>query len=268
MEQVQIPEAFQSVFNMGMARRYFTVKKASRIGSLIGSVVLLGGSMVLFLYGAWEAYQAYRRHGPAMIDDKLTGPAVFAFLLFLLGLLAIWSAYANWNKGAVAYEKGFAYRDRKGIQAWRWEDLVSQTAAVTRHYTNGIYTGTTHVYTLFNREGKRLVLNDSLAKVEELAALIEAGTFPLLYEKAAQQYNTGQTLTFGPVVISKGGILVGRKTYPWQEVKEVSIQQGVLKVSKKDGGWFSGASAMASTIPNLRVLLSIIDQVVGIKAGR
>ena len=112
------------------------------------------------------------------------------------------------------------------------------------------------------------MLNDSLVKVEELAALIEEGTFPLLYEKAAQQYNTGQTLTFGPVVISKGGILVGKKTYPWQEVKEVSIQQGILKVSKKDGGWFSGASAMASTIPNLRVLLSIIDQVVGIKAGR
>jgi hypothetical protein len=50
-------------------------------------------------------------------------------------------------------------------------------------------------------------------------------------------------------------------------VKEVSIHQGILKVSRKDGGWFSGASAAASVIPNLRVLLSIIDQVTGVKAG-
>jgi hypothetical protein len=40
-----------------------------------------------------------------------------------------------------------------------------------------------------------------------------------------------------------------------------------LKVSKKDGGWFSGASAAAASIPNLRVLLAIIHQVVGVKAG-
>jgi hypothetical protein len=268
MEQVQIPEAFSTVFSMGMARRYFPAKKASRIGNLIAFFILMGSSVLLFLFGVWDAYQAYQRHGPAMIDDKLTGPAIFAFVLFLLGIWTGWLAYANWNKGAVAYEKGFAYRDRKGIQAWRWEDLVSQTAAVTRHYTNGIYTGTTHVYTLFNREGTRLVLNDSLAKVEELAALVEEGSFPLLYEKAAQLYNTGQTLTFGPVAISKAGIQIGKKTYPWQEVQQVSIQQGVVKVSRKDGGWFSGASAMASTIPNLRILLSIIDQVVGIKAGK
>jgi hypothetical protein len=49
-------------------------------------------------------------------------------------------------------------------------------------------------------------------------------------------------------------------------VKEVSIHQGILKVSRKDGGWFSGASAAASVIPNLRVLLAIIQQLVGLKA--
>jgi hypothetical protein len=75
------------------------------------------------------------------------------------------------------------------------------------------------------------------------------------------------TVTFGPVAISKSGIVIGRKTYPWSEVQQVSIHQGYVKVSKKGGGWFSGASAAASTIPNLRVLLSIINQVVGLKAG-
>ncbi len=42
----------------------------------------------------------------------------------------------------------------------------------------------------------------------------------------------------------------------------------VLSVKKRGGGWFSGATALASTIPNLHVLLSIINQIVGVKAGK
>jgi hypothetical protein len=141
------------------------------------------------------------------------------------------------------------------------------TSAITRHYTNGIYTGTTHIYTLYNRQNQRLVLSDSIRKVEVLAKNIDESIFPLLYGRAADQYNGGQAIAFGPVSISKAGIAVGKKTYPWTDVKEVSIHQGVLKVSRKDGGWFSGASASAAVIPNLRVLLTIIHQVVGLKAG-
>jgi hypothetical protein len=109
-------------------------------------------------------------------------------------------------------------------------------------------------------------LSDSFSKVEELAKNIDQNIFPLLYAHATDQYNAGQTIIFGPVAISKAGIVIGKKTYPWTDVKEVSIHQGILKVSRKDGGWFSGASVAASVIPNLRVLLAIIQQLVGLKA--
>jgi hypothetical protein len=80
-------------------------------------------------------------------------------------------------------------------------------------------------------------------------------------------YNTGKTLAFGLVAISKAGMVVGRKTYLWTDIKEISIHKGILKVTTQEGGWFSGASAAAAVIPNLRVLLAIIHQVVGIKVG-
>ncbi len=266
MNNPQIPEAFISVIGLGAPRGYFPVKKWNRWGSLVFFFIFLAGAVLVFLYGIYDTYVAYQQHGPAMIDDKLTVPLVIAVILFALGALAGWSAYTNWNKGVVAYERGFAYNDRKGLQIWGWENVVSMTSAITRHYTNGIYTGTTHVYTLYNRQNQRLVLSDTIGKVEDLAKHIDENIFPLLYAHVADQYNAGQSIVFGPVAISKMGIVIGKKTYPWTDVKEVSIHQGVLKVSKKDGGWFSGASAAASTIPNLRVLLTIIQQVVGLKA--
>jgi hypothetical protein len=101
--------------------------------------------------------------------------------------------------------------------------------------------------------------------VEDLAAGIEQAILPRLYAQVAEQYNSGQAIAFGPVVIRKSGITIGKKMYPWPEVGQVSMERGFLRVSKKDGGWFSGASAAASAIPNLRVLLNIIDQVIGVK---
>lgn len=267
MNDPQIPEAFISVSGVGASHGYFPVKNWIHWVSLAIFFLLLIGALLVFLFGMVATFVAVRLHGPAMIDDKMTGPLVIAFILFVLGFLAGWSAVATWNKGVAAYEGGFAYNDRKGIQIWRWEDVVSMMSAITRHYTIGIYSGTTHMYTLYNCQNQRLVLSDSFDKVEELAKLIDENIFPLLYGPAADQYNAGQAIAFGPVTISKTGIAIGKKTYPWTDVSEVSIHQGILKVSRKEGGWFSGASAAASAIPNLRVLLTIIQQVVGLKAG-
>lgn len=262
-----IPEAFNTAFGMGAPKGYYPIKNANRVGNLVAFFIFMGGAVLLFLYGLYDTYVAYQRHGPAVIDDHLVAPLVIAAILFGLGLLSGWGAYNNWNKGVAVYDNGFAARDRKGVRTWMWTDVISYSAAVTRHYTNGIYTGTTHVYTVFNKQNEKLSFADMYKGVEELGKAIENATFPARYERARQLYNSGQTVAFGPVAISKAGIVIGKKTYPWTEVKEVSIHQGILKVSKKDGGWFSGASASAPSIPNLRVLLSIIDQVVGVKAG-
>jgi hypothetical protein len=112
-----------------------------------------------------------------------------------------------------------------------------------------------------------LVLTDVYSKVEELAIIIRDTILPGQYERAAQQYNAGQRLVFGPVTIDQAGIQMGKKIYAWAEVRHVSIQRGILKISNKEGGWFNGASTPISAIPNLHVLLNIIHQVVGLKTG-
>ena len=268
MNTVTFPKAFASMGSgLGAPKGYFQVKKGNRVGSLAAFFLLLGCSVLVFLDGLSVTYQAYQKHGPAMMEDSLAAPGIIALVLFLAGLAAGWWAYANWSKGVAVYERGFAVHDRKGLHLWRWEDIVSLTAAVTRPYSSGFSTGMTHVYRLIDRQNQRLVLNDIFYNVEELAITIQDAITPILFNQAAQQYNAGQLLAFGPVTIGKDGIRIGKKTYPWVEVQQVSVQQGILKVSQKEGGWFSGARVSAAVIPNLNVLLNIIHQVVGLKIG-
>jgi hypothetical protein len=266
MNNPQLPETFQSVINLGTLKGYFPLRKASRWGNIILLLLAWGGAALAVVYGVYQAY-AWQRYGPVMIEDQLRMPLIVAFVLFVIGTFVAWTLFVNWKKAAALYEYGLAYTSRKGLEMWRWEEVAQLFAAITRHYTNGVYTGTTHVYTLIDRQNRRLVLNDSLDHVEELGKAVETGTFPQLYAGASGQYNSGISVAFGPVTISKSGIQFKNKVYPWTDVKEVTIRRGILQVSKKDGGLFSGASAAVSGIPNLRALLSIIDQVVGIKTA-
>ena len=265
MNDHQIPEPFISVIGLGGRRGYFPVKNLNRAGSLAVFFILSAGSVLVFLYGLYLSHAIYLQHGPALIGDTLTVPLLIAFALLLVGLAAGRSAFVNWNKGVGVYEQGIAVRDRKGIQAWRWDEIVSLTAAVARPHAFGIVTGTRHVYSLFNRLNQSLVLDDIYVKVEELAEAIQAGIFPILYERAAQQYNAGQRLVFGPVAIGRDGIEIGKKTIPWTGVQQVSVKQGILRVFRTGGGWFNRASVPVSVIPNLKVLLSIIHQVIGLQ---
>jgi hypothetical protein len=202
-----------------------------------------------------------------LIDDKLAFPLGFALILCFVGLLAGYNAYLHWTLGVVVYAGGFVLRDRKGLQVWRWEDIVSTTSAVTRHYILGIYLGTSHIYKVDNIQNQHLVLSDSLSGVEKLAMDIDRNTFPLLYGPAADRYNEGQILDFGPLAISIQGIEIGRNSFPWSDVKGVSIHRGILKISRKGKGFFNSTRITASNIPNVRVLLAIIHQVVGLNVG-
>jgi hypothetical protein len=252
---------------LGTPKRYFPIKNRFRVGSLVAFFCLLGCSVAVFLEGLSVTYLAYQKHGPVMIEDALTVPGLAAIGLFLAGLAAGGWALLNWNKGVVVYEHGFAVHDHKGRQLWRWEEIVSLTGAVTRPLSGGNSTGARHVYTLINRQKQHLVLNNAISRVDELALLIQEAITPNLYDQARQQFNSGQRLVFGLVTISKAGMEVGKKPYAWEEVRQVSIKRGILKVSKKEGNWFSEATVLLSSIPNLNILLNIIHQVVGLQIG-
>lgn len=267
MNNLQLPEAFQPVFGLGNATLFYPFNRWNKWGGLIAGLIFLGGSMLVGLYGLYDTWITYTTMGPSLVWKNFGVYALIAVILGALGLWGLWSAFNNWQKGVVIYQNGIAYNDRKGLRAWRWDEIASITAQIVRHYTNGVYTGTTHKYILVNNQGDKIILNDGFSKVEDLANTVREQIFPLLYKKAADAYNNGQTVTFGQLSISRnGGLQIGKKSYPWAEIQQVSIEQGYIKIAKKGGGWFSGASVMAGATPNLDVALSLINQLVGLKS--
>ncbi len=267
-QPLNLPDAFRSVIGLGAPEEIFPVKSKNRIGSLIGAVIFLAAGGLAVVFAFVNAYNASRRYGPAVFATRLMGPLAFGVVLGAVGIWAAWAAYTNWNRMVVCYTHGLAVRDRKGVRFWRWEQIQLLYRSVVKHYTNGIYTGTTHRYTIVLEQGGREKFDDRYQNVEKLGDNLQTRTFDHLYARAVEAYNAGRKLQFGRVTVDKQGITVGKKAYPWASVGRVSINRGVLRVKQKGGGRLDGASVTVSTIPNYLVLFAVLDQVVGTSSKR
>lgn len=263
----QIPEQFASVSGLGLPLGVYPAGPANRWVSAIFGVILLISAALAALYGLYDTFVQVSKYGPVMFSKTILLPLGVAFGLFLLGFFAALNAYRNWQKAAVAYEHGLAYHDQRGLQIWRWQEVAYFFAAITKHYHNGIYTGTSYLYTLQKAEGASLKLDNKLQKIEALGQLIGQKTTPYQYERLVQGLRNGAVVQLGPVGLSQESFLLNKKAYAWDDVDQIGLRQGYLNVKKKNGGWFSGASAPVAAIPNLNALLAVVEQITKIKTG-
>ncbi len=263
----EVPDQFSQVYGLGTPLGYFPVKNLSRWGVGIIAIILLGGAGVAFLFGIYDGYVQTQRYGPAVLERTVLPPMIFAIIAFLIGVGLALSAFFNWKKAALVYEHGLAYSDRDSLEQWRWEEVEEFFVAITKHYTNGIYTGTTHIYTLRKRDGSTLKFDNRYKQVETLGKLISRAVAPIQYKRLLEKVKLGQTVTLGPITINREQLSIKKKMFSWGEIEQVGIRRGTVSIKKKDGGWFSGATAAVSTIPNLDAFLQVVDQIVSVKTG-
>jgi hypothetical protein len=266
-KRVQLPEAFSSVTGLGAPVDYFPLSKTNRLVFPIMAAVMVIASAITCGWGVDAGYGGYMRYGLASVYNLVSVPVIFTVGLFIVGIATFVYVLVNRNRCVVAYEKGLACQDRRGLQSVRWEEIGEFYLSITRHLSYGIPTGTSYHYTVKKLGGGRLVFDNGIENVQHLGGLIGRNILPIQYKLAADVYNSGQTASFGPVAVNRAGLTVSKKTYPWNEIEQVSVHDGIFMVSKKGGGWFSGASTPVASIPNLEAMLSIIDQVVGVKVG-
>jgi len=251
---------FYTVVGLGPLKTEYPYPKVGKWVGLIFGLIFLFASPMLLLLAAYLGYDAYNRFGMRRVDDEIIVPLILAGVAFLVGALMIFNAWRNWSLAAALYENGFAYNDRKGLQQVRWDQIQAVWQSITKHYRNGIYVGTTHIYTVQTNDGQKIVLNDKFKKVEDLGNAVLNGSSNALWPKYWQAVQSGQRLTFGPLALDTQKVYSGKKELLWSEIKAIKIQRGTISVSKKDGGWFAWTTASVPQIPNFYVFYKMVGK--------
>jgi hypothetical protein len=187
------------------------------------------------------------------------------FLGLLLAVLGIFLVLRSWNvlKSSLAVylcEQGLIYsRANVSPQPFRW-DQIQVWRSVTKHYRNGVYTGTTSVYTIQRQDGYRVVLSDDLHQIQSLGETICNQVTKWRLPHALQAYQRGETVQFGSLSLNQQGISNGSDLLPWSQIEAIDVKEGVVSV-KRRGSWFRWCKVGASAIPNVFVFLALVSAV-------
>ncbi len=173
------------------------------------------------------------------------------YMIFIPILCRSWRVYIC--------TEGFVLK-RGTIEAFRWDQVEAMWQAVTRHRTNGIYTGTTHKYTVRGKDGRQVIINDRFGNIEDLGNTLSHQITAALMPEVLNAYNAGNTITFGPLSISQQGISNGREALPWSQITGIGVNRGVVTVRKEDK-WLNWSTTIVSRIPNVFVFIALVNSI-------
>jgi len=256
----QVPNQYASARGLGTRLGIFKITAINTWISALAGILLIGGSGLVVVYTAYDTFVQFLRYGPVMIGETIIAPLILGIVLFFPGIWALINAHSNWKKSVTVYRRGLVYNDNRGIQIWYWQDIEWFYVAVTKHFTN-----TEHQYILQKANGNKLKLDNKFENIKFLGPLIGRKIAPYQYRKLLQKIRAGKTVRLGQVSIGKHNLAINTRAYPWEEVEAFELKDGFAGIKKRGGGWFSGARAPASSIPNLDALFTVVAQIVKIK---
>jgi hypothetical protein len=158
------------------------------------------------------------------------------------------------------FEQGFIQSDRGGPRAdFRWDSIGSVCQRITRNYTNGMDTGITYLYTIKRQDGVCAKLTEFYEGIDALGETIAREVGRVQLPRAMEAIRHGQTVLFGDLALSAGGIACPRRgTVPWADVERVQVNRGYVSL-RRAGKWLAWSSKPASQIPNLTVFLTLAE---------
>ncbi|MBK9940452.1 MAG: hypothetical protein IPP13_02355 [Kouleothrix sp.] len=242
----QMPaEAYQ----MGTPLAVYRPKPIRQYSSKIGGTLmcLIGVAIVFF----------------DMAQYHPSGMYIVGGVLLALGMWALYTGIREQGLQVLVFPDGLAYTARGATQLIRWDDVAEVQQQVTKHYTNGVYTGTTHIYKLRRSGQPEIKFNDALQNVEQLGTTIQEETYRRLLPRAIAAYNAGTVVQFGKLSVSAQGLSNGKETLAWSEVKGIKLDKGVIAVSKQ-GKWLNWTTATVAQTPNIFVFTALVDAIIGI----
>ncbi|MFD4950185.1 DUF6585 family protein [Streptomyces sp. NPDC058451] len=190
---------------------------------------------------------------------------IIALILPPFGVYIFWLVFRTPNlsrKQAARrlhlFEHGLAEVGGNGeVSVFRWDSLTA-LQEITERYANGVYVGTTYVYTLHREDGTKLKLTEFYAEPERWGPALQQEITRAQLPGLLTGLEQGRTLTYGTVSVNQSGVATPKGSLTWAEIEKVEISQGML-VLRKPGKKLPWAQVQVKRIPNLFLLLALID---------
>jgi hypothetical protein len=217
--------------------------------------------------------------------------AVYAFyqsrqvdpvLAFFTGVFGLLLAYAwLWTKTRVTlHEEGVSYKSPFREKDLRWDE-ITETRYGQQALNASVHFGlvgllvaamsrssSKMIRTLELIGPQKIVLNSNIRDVEEAVRLVLAAVNPRLRKNAEQILNSGGTVAFGKISLLPAGVVwKSKEPIPYGALVKCKIDGSMLRL-KAEGKWLDNIAITAKKVPNVFILLDLIEEKRSAVAGK
>jgi len=209
----------------------------------------------------WVAYDFYQRR---RVDPVLG---------FFTGVFGLLFAYAClWRKTTVTvHEEGISYKSPFRQTDLRWNEITEtrygqQPINVAVHFgligwlVAAMAGGHSRMNRSFELVGpQKIAVNSNIRDVEEVVRLCLAEINPRLRKDADRILSSGGTVSFGKISLLPAGVVwKSKEPIPYTAIVKSKIDGSMLRI-KAEGKWLDNIAITAKKIPNVFVLLDLIE---------
>ncbi|WP_308789049.1 DUF6585 family protein [Thermogemmatispora aurantia] len=161
-----------------------------------------------------------------------------ALLLSPLVLLAH-EVTSSW--GFYVYDRGLVYKRGRRATAWRWEQITAlwlevrekiRMIAVGDSFVD--YKETRRLYKLEFQDGKKIIFDLHLVRMQELLDLLDKQIRNHLLPQVIAAFEQGDTVTFGDLRLNREEVSWKDKSLFWFEIRAFTLRDTSLIIEKID----------------------------------
>jgi uncharacterized protein DUF6585 len=194
-------------------------------------------------------------------------------LAFFTVISGIFVAYAWWwtKTRVTLYDEGISYKSPFREKDLRWDE-ITETRYGQQPLNAGAHLGligwliaamargNNKMIRSFELIGPhKIAINSNTRDVEEIVRLALAAVNPRLRQDAERILNSGGTVSFGKISLSPGGVIwKSKEPIPYTSLMKCKIDGAMLRI-KAEGKWLDNIAIAAKKVPNIFILLDLIE---------
>lgn len=216
---------------------------------------------------AWGIYDYSASHSFDVV--------LWSFIAVSAALFAFACGWAAAKRISI-HAEGVAYKSMLGEKDLRWEEItetryVQQPVNAGAHFgligllvsalaTRGKGGGAANrTFKIIGRT-QRISLNSNVRDVQEAIRLVLAAVNPRFRQEAERALNSGRAVSFGNISLSPAGVIwKSKEAIPYNAIKVCRLDGAMLRI-KAEGKWLDNIATNSGKVPNVFVLLDIIDE--------
>jgi hypothetical protein len=237
----------------------FRIRKPILVRYLILSCIGFLGMFAFITIGFLRWRFAMNHFGPAAVWRWITPPLWGVIGLGLFGLVSLILRFRTSQLEIQLTPMAITYRKGRNLKVYRWDEVNRMYITSIRYGILKLSWSRKTEALLHFHNGQRLKINQAFERIETLMDSVKRYVYPIMFSRYRNAFNRGESIPFGPLVLTPQGIMNGRKIVRWQELTKIDLQGGFLQLQSTQNSRGKKYTIPVHRIPNIDLCIQLLQ---------